>query len=167
MARPSCKYRGRDPAPRPKFAFYLSPDRLRALHHILQNTIHRVLLKDTQVAVALQIFLIRLEFETQFAGLVPQRDHTEIGQAGFGADGSELRIVDDDLVSGKLVWPGLNLRELGFQACSGVLSGVALLFWHENIVMARPKLDPLASGKRRSLKRPPPINPHPAYASGI
>ena len=64
-------------------------------------------------------------------------DHAEIGQAGLGAHGSELGIIDDDLVAGKLVGPGLDRGELGVQAGSRVLRSVTLLFCHGHIVMVR------------------------------
>src|SRR5579864_1833827 len=49
--------RRRDPAPRTKFASHLGPHRPRPLHHIFQHLVDDVLLKDPQIAVALQILL--------------------------------------------------------------------------------------------------------------
>src|ERR1700729_4283337 len=52
---------GRDPSPRTKIPLHFGPHRLRPAHHIFQHAIHNVLLKNPQVAVRLQIFLVRFQ----------------------------------------------------------------------------------------------------------
>jgi hypothetical protein len=120
----------RNPTPRTEVPLHLCPHRLRPAHYIFEHAVDDVLLKDTEVAVALQVLLERLQFEAQFPGHVSDRDHAEVGQSGLGADRRELGIVDDDLVAGKLVGPGVDLGILRVETGGGVVRGVAWLLGH-------------------------------------
>jgi hypothetical protein len=71
-----------------------------------------VFLKDAQVAIVQQIFLERFQLQAQLARHVTDFQHAKIRQAGFWADGGELRHVNQDFISGKLVGPGIDFREV-------------------------------------------------------
>jgi hypothetical protein len=134
LARPFCYDCGRNSSTRAEVALYFGPDWFGPSHHIFQHLIHDVFLKDAQVAVRLQVFLVGLQFEAEFVWLIAQRDYAEIGQAGFGADGGELGIVDYDFVAGELVGPGFDLGKIGVEPGGGVLGRVAGAVGHSNIV---------------------------------
>src|SRR5579864_4142904 len=57
-------------------------------------------------------------------------ERPKIRQPRFRAHRRELRIIDNDFVSRKLVGPGLNLRKLGVKAGSRVLRRVTRRFRH-------------------------------------
>jgi len=50
-----------------------------------------------------EILFQRLQLQTAFPRHVTDGQYTEVGQAGLGADRSQLRVVDLDLVAGKLI----------------------------------------------------------------
>src|SRR5256885_783319 len=54
--------------------------------NIVNRVLEDVLLEDSQIAVALQVLLQRLQFEAQFPGHVTDRDRAEVGQSGLGTD---------------------------------------------------------------------------------
>jgi hypothetical protein len=136
-ARPLRHNRSRNPPARPEVALHLGPHRLRPSHHVLQHAVYNVLLKDPQIAVGLQIFLIGFQFEADFVRLVTKRDDAKIRQACLRANRCKLRIVDNNLVSRKLIGPGFDFRELRIQSGGSVLRRVTSLFWHEDIVAFR------------------------------
>ena len=73
------------------------------------------------------------------AGHVADGEAAEVGEAGLGADGGELGVVDEDLVGLELVAPGFDGGEFGVEAGGGVVVGVAggvllVLFGHEDIL---------------------------------
>ena len=68
----------------------------------------------------------------------------EVGQAGLGADGGKLGIVDDDFVAGKLVLPGLDGGKGEVEPGLGVIVGVARLLGHISIVRGT-KMNTLSS----------------------
>ncbi len=55
--------------------------RLGGLHHVVQHAVDHVLLKDSQVAILVQVHLVRLQLQTQLIGHVAQHDLAEIRQA--------------------------------------------------------------------------------------
>ena len=61
----------------------------------------------------------------RFAGHVADGEAAEVGQAGLGADGGELGVVDEDLVGLELIGPGFDGGEFGVEAGGGVVVGVA------------------------------------------
>src|SRR5580658_5014956 len=125
--RPLRHYRRRNSSPRTEIPFHLSPHRPRPAHHIFQHAVHNVLLKNSQIAVRLQIFLVRFQLETNFVRPVTQRDHTKIRQSRLWTHRRKLRIVNHNLISRKLVRPGLNFRKLRVQPSSSVLRRVTWL----------------------------------------
>src|SRR5882762_1273665 len=123
-SRPARNHNRRNPAPWPKVPLHLRPHRLRPARHVFQHPVDDVLLEDAEVAVALQVLLHGLQFEAQFLGHVADRDHAKVGQPGLGTDRGEFRIIDDNLVAGKLVGPGFDLGKFGVETGLGVVSRV-------------------------------------------
>jgi len=139
LGRPCGDYDGRNSAARAEISFDLGPDRLRPAHNILQDLVHNIFLENSEIPVGLQIFFQGFQLEAQATRLVTDYDISEIGQAGFRADGGEFRIVDDNFVSWKLIGPSLNFRELMIESSAGVFFCVARRFGasgfgHRNIV---------------------------------
>jgi hypothetical protein len=132
--RPTGNHNRGNSAARTKVAFHFCPHWTSPTDNILEHLIDNIFLEDSETAVGLQIFFQGFQFEAALLRHVADGDHTKVRQAGFGTDGSELWIVDHDLVTGKLVCPGFDLRELGVQSGLGVLLGVALLLRHENLL---------------------------------
>jgi hypothetical protein len=116
-----CRFRRVDgirPSPR--------PHRIAGLHHVFKNLVHDVFLKDAEIPVAEQILFERFQLQTALARHVADGQNAEVGQAGLGADRGQLRIVDLNLVSGKLVLPGLDggkAKSRPAFACSSVYLG--------------------------------------------
>jgi len=104
------------------------------MHHVVQNLIDHVLLKDPKIAIGLKVLLQRFQFEAQTIRHISNKDRAEIGEAGFGADRGELGVVDEDLVSGKLVGPGFNLGEIVIESGCGMIRSIAWRFCHSGIV---------------------------------
>ena len=132
--RPARNDNGRNPAARTEVTFHFCPHWTSPTDNIFEHLIDNIFLEDSETAVGLQIFFQRFQFEAALLRHVADGDHTKVGQAGFRTYGSELWIVDDDLVTGKLVGPGFNLRELGVQSGLGVLLRVARLLRHYNLL---------------------------------
>jgi hypothetical protein len=129
----------RNSAARSELALYLGPHRFRPPHHILQHLIHNIFLKDAQVPICLQIFLQRLQFQTELIGFVADHDVPKIRQASLWTDRGEFRIIHNNLVSGKLIRPSFDFREVVIEPGSGVLRGIAARcrtgrLWHLFIV---------------------------------
>src|SRR5262249_46351584 len=76
----------RNPAAWTKLAPHLRPCRLRPLHYVLEDLVDHVFLENPEVAVALQIFLQRLQFKTELVWHVLNLEHAEIRQPGLGAN---------------------------------------------------------------------------------
>jgi len=125
----------RNPPAGAEVALHFGPHRLGPLHYVFENTVDDVLLENSKIAVALQIFLQRFQLETVFVGSVGDGDAAEVGKSGFRADRGEFGIVDDDFVAGKLIRPGLNrgkiVVEPGFRMIGRVTWG---LLSHPHIV---------------------------------
>ena len=117
-----------------ELAAHYSPDRIARFHYVFKDLVDDVFLEDSEVAVAEEIFLERFELEAACAGHVADRERAEVGQAGLGANGGQLGIVDDDFITGKLVLPGLDLRKLKVESGLGVIVGIARLLRHIFIV---------------------------------
>ena len=64
-------------------------------------------------------------------GHVADIEHAKIRQPGLGADRSEFRIVNEDLVSRELVGPGFDLGEFSVESGGGVFRCVSRRFGHE------------------------------------
>jgi hypothetical protein len=115
-ARPT-RFHGRGNAPaRAKIAAHDGPYWVARFHHVFQDLIDDIFLEYSEVAIAEEIFLVRPQFQTLPARHVAQRNHAEVGQSRFRANRSELRAVDDDLVSRKLVRPGFDCWKFEIQA---------------------------------------------------
>src|SRR5207245_2310950 len=117
-------------AARTEVTFDFGPQRLCPAHHIFENLIDNVLLENSQIAIGLQIFFVRFQFEAAFVGHITKDDYTEIWQSGLGANGGELGVVNDDFISRKLVGPGFDLREFCIKSCLGMLGCIAWLLRH-------------------------------------
>ena len=133
-AGPASFYGGGYAAAGAEFAAHYGPDRVAGFHNIFEDLVDDVLLEDAEVAVAEEVFLERFEFEAAAAGHVANGERTEVGQTGLGADGSELRIVDDDFVAGKLILPGFDGGKGEIEAGLCVVVGIAGLLRHIDIV---------------------------------
>src|SRR5689334_22852155 len=114
----------KDAAARGKFACYRRRHRPAGANYILQEPVHDVLLKDSQIAISQHVHLQRFQLEAQLVGRVAQRDLAVIGQAGFRTHGGEFRQHDFDFVAGILIRPGLDLRQRRFHAGPCVFIGI-------------------------------------------
>ena len=92
-----------------------SPSRFAGFHHVLQNSIHRVFVKNSQIAIGMNIEFERFEFEAGFVWHVVKRDGAEIRQARFGADGRVFRDLNGDFITWKLVGPCFDIRQWHIQ----------------------------------------------------
>src|ERR1700761_4389979 len=71
------------------------PDWVAGFDYVVEDLVDDVLLKDAQVAIGEEVLLEGLQFEAALAGHVADGDAAEVGQAGLGADGGELGVVDE------------------------------------------------------------------------
>ena len=112
----------RDPASRPEIPLHYRPNRVRRLHNIVQHLVDDVLLKYSQIAIVKKIFLQRLQLQAFLARHIANRQDAEVRQPGLGADRGKLRIVDQDLVAGKLVLPHIDRWEFVVKpgGCMGI-----------------------------------------------
>ena len=145
---------GRDTSAGAEVAYYVSPDWVAGFDYVVEDLVDDVLLKDAQVAIGEEIFLEGLQFEAALAGHVADGDAAEVGQAGLGADGGELGIVDEDLVGFELIAPGFDGGEFGLEASLRVVVGVAGGFrglgWHRSILS---RAERMLDGREASLAR--------------
>ena len=142
----------RNSSSRTELSPHLGPHRLGPLHDVFENLIHHIFLKDSQVAIALQIFLQRLQFEAMLVGHVADVQYAKIGQPGLRTHRSELGIVHHDLVSRKLIRPSLDLGKLRVESSGGVLRSVA---WYLGHIYLLYRLRRRNSGRRvRTLMNP-------------
>src|SRR3990170_3839747 len=107
-----------------ELAAHLRPRRAAGGHHVAQDAVHGVLVKDAQVAVGQDVHLERLQFQAAAARLVAEGERAEVGLPRARADGGVLRDGDGDGVAGKLVFPGLDLRQARLDPGPRVLLGV-------------------------------------------
>jgi hypothetical protein len=131
----------------------LCPDGIAGFDDVVEDLVDDVLLKDAEVAVCEEILLEGLELEAGLAGHVADGEAAEVGQAGLGADGGELGVVDEDFVGAELVAPGFNGREFDVETGGGVVVGVAagvllFLFAHRSILSGLS--GPVREGSARS-----------------
>src|ERR1017187_10238284 len=99
--RPASHHQRTQPTARTELSAHLAPHRPRGLHHVLKNPVRDVLLKDSQVAVFVDVFLQRLQLQAELARLVANSDGAEVRQPGLGTHRGKFRNVDLDLVAGK------------------------------------------------------------------
>src|SRR5579872_2660017 len=118
--RPASYNDRRDSTAWAKIAFYFCPDRTRVSHHIFQNAVYNIFLENPKVAVRLQILLERLQFQTVFVGHIPNHNLPKVRQARLWANRGKFRIIYDNLVAGKLVWPNLNSGKIKIKAGFGM-----------------------------------------------
>jgi hypothetical protein len=134
-AGPAGFYGGGDAAAGAEDAFDYGPNWVGGLDDVFEDLVDDVLLKDAEVAVAVEIFLERFEFEAALAGHVADGENAEVGQAGFGADAGQFGVVDFNLVAGELVAPGFDGGKLEIEAGFGVIVGVAGFCGHSSYCM--------------------------------
>src|SRR5579871_1133499 len=116
LARPTRGDFREDSAARRELSAERCRDWTAGLHHVGQEPIHDILLKDAEVPIGQHVHLERLQLQAQTIRHIAQRQFAMIRQAGLGADGGELRQYDFDLISGILILPGLDLRQRGLDA---------------------------------------------------
>src|SRR5215472_7251752 len=124
---PCSRDHGRQTAARREFSHDCRAHGFRGFHHVAEHAVHRVFLEDSEVAIGQQIHLVGLQLEAEPVGHVAQNNPTEIGQSCLRADGSELGHHDLNFVIPVLVRPCFDFRELGVDACGGVLVGIGAL----------------------------------------
>ena len=125
---------GGDAAARTEIAFNHGPDGVAGLYDVFEHLIGDVLLKDSEIAIGEEIFLVGLEFETELAGHVAEGDDAEVGKAGLGADGGELGVIDQNFVTRELVFPGFDRGKRKVEPSFGVLVRVSFRKCHVFIV---------------------------------
>src|ERR1051326_3948297 len=86
-------------------------DWLGCLHHVTQDAVDHVLLKNSEVAVCQQVHLVGFQLQAEFIGKVAQTELSKIGHAGFRAHRGELRGIDLDLVIRILIRPGFDFGQ--------------------------------------------------------
>src|SRR6266852_2370817 len=115
---------GRQAAPRGELAAHHAPLGPSGLHDVAQDTVHSVLIENTEVSIGQKISLKGLQLEAQLSGTVLDGDGAVVGQTGFRAHRAVFREARGDLVPRELVGPGLQPRKLGADAGAGVLGRV-------------------------------------------
>src|SRR5579872_1781169 len=118
---------GEHSAARRELAADSGRNRPARLHHILENSIDDVLLKDAEVAIGERVHLQRFQLQAKLVRHVAQRQLAVIGKSRLGTNRGELRHHDFDFITGILVLPGLDRRQLGVYAGARVLLGVVAL----------------------------------------
>jgi hypothetical protein len=131
-SRPLRKHNRRYPAAGTEIPFDFRPHGLGTAHDILKHAINDVLLEDSEVAVKLQVFLQRLQFQACFTWHVANSDGSKIGQTSLGADRGKLGIVHNNFVARELIWPCFDIRKRGVEAGFSVFLRVTGLFSHSS-----------------------------------
>lgn len=147
-AGPSSFNGGGNSAAGAKFAFHDSPDRVARPNHILKDLIHGIFLEYSQIPVAKEILFPRFQLKALFAGHVAEGNHPEIGKPRLRAYRRELRIVDENLITGKLILPCLDCREIEVQA------GFSVFFCITRCCSHTPILGPRAAGRCNGVPLP-------------
>jgi len=145
-AWPAGFYYGGDAATGAEVALDYGPDWIAGFYYVFEDLVGDVLLEDAEIAIAEEVFLIGLELDAALARHVAQGNRSEVGQAGLGADGGEFRIVDEDLVTGKLIGPCFNGRKCEVEPCFRVLVCVTLFECHRTILVEQGLGFPEGSG---------------------
>jgi hypothetical protein len=93
-------------------AGHFYPDGSTGSGDIVENSVHRVFVKDPDVPVGVDIHFERLEFEARFVRHVVDGNGAEIRQSCFGTDGGVFWNFDRNLVTLIiLVGKGLDIGE--------------------------------------------------------
>src|SRR5215470_9361749 len=85
-AWPSCFDGSSDTAARPENALHDRPLRLGCAHHVFQHLVDDILLKDPEIPVFKQVLLDGFKLQAKPVGHITDLEHTEVRQAGLGAD---------------------------------------------------------------------------------
>ena len=88
---------------------------------VVEDFVNGVFVEDAEVAIGEEIHFEGFELDTIFFGQVLDGDGAEVGEAGLGADGGVFGEARGDDVAGKLVGPGFERGQFGFDAGAGVL----------------------------------------------
>lgn len=123
--RISRRHHRRNPTPRPEVPLHLRPHRVGRLHHVVQHLVHNVLLEDPQVPVREQVLLQRLQLQAPLARHIPDQQRPKVRQPRLRAHARKLRVVDQNLILGKLVPPGLNRGKLNIQPRLRMIVGIS------------------------------------------
>ena len=116
---------GGDAAAGTEVADDLGPDGVAGFDDVVKDLVDDVFLEDAEVAVGEEVLFEGLELEAALAGHVANGEAAEVREAGLGADGGELGVVDEDFIGLELVLPGFDGREGDVEAGFGVVVGVA------------------------------------------
>src|SRR4030042_1107378 len=115
------------------------PDRTVGPDDILEDAVDDILIEYAQVPVAQDVVLQGLELQAGILGDIADGDQPKVGQARLGAEGSELRDLDFDLVAGKLVGKCSQARQPGLKAGLGFFLSVG---FPAIVFQARPRKFP-------------------------
>src|SRR5678809_1103247 len=80
-------------------AGHFYPDGSTGSGDIVENSVHRVFVKDPDVPVGMDIHLERLELEARFIRHVVDGNSAKIRQSRFGTDGGVFWNFDRDIVT--------------------------------------------------------------------
>src|SRR5262249_54550233 len=94
LRRLDTRHSRRDAAARCEGPDYLAPPRPARGHEIVEQLIHRVLVKNAPITIAVQIQLERLQLHAQVRRRVAEGDGAEVGLACHGAKTGELGTHD-------------------------------------------------------------------------
>ena len=86
------------PAARREFAAHGHPLRFAGARCVVEDAVHRVLIKYPHVPVFEDVVLQRLQFQALFVGQILNGDRPEVGQMSARANGSVFGNRDGDLV---------------------------------------------------------------------
>ena len=85
----------------------------KGLDEVVEDAVGDVFVKDAALAKGLEVELVGFEFDAEFVGDVGEADGAEVGLAGHGADGGELRGDVLDFVVALEVGVGERFEEGG------------------------------------------------------
>jgi len=108
------------PTARGKVANHFRGNRLARRNDISQNPIDRILIKNSEIAIFLDVHLEGLQFQTKLVRPVLDGDGTEIRQTGFGTHRRVFGIRNRYVIAGKLVRPAFDGGELRVDSGFGV-----------------------------------------------
>jgi len=97
---------------------------LAGFDEVRQNLVDGVFIEDAEIPVSMDIIFERFEFNAGLIWYVGELDGPEIRQACLWANGGIFWNFNGNAVSGILVGPGFQSRELGCQTAFGMLFGV-------------------------------------------
>ena len=98
-----------EPAPSGELSRDFRPNRTAGFDHIMEDSVHGILIENAHVSVGMDVHFEGFEFEALLVRHVMQSDYPEIGKPCFRANRGVLGDFDDDVVALVLVWPRFNV----------------------------------------------------------